>query len=31
MNLLDMTTAWQATPEDEEVFEGRDCKSGEYR
>jgi catalase-peroxidase len=31
VNLLDMGTQWQATAEDEEVFEGRDRKSGELK
>jgi catalase-peroxidase len=30
-NLLDMSTAWQATPEDDNVFEGRDRKTGELK
>src|SRR3546814_10451615 len=30
-NLLNMDTAWKAISEDEEVFEGRDRKSGEVR
>lgn len=29
VNLLDMNTTWKATSEDEDVFEGRDRKSGE--
>ena len=29
VNLLDMGTAWKATPEDEDVFEGRDRATGE--
>ncbi len=29
VNLLDMRTAWQATSADEDVFEGRDRKTGE--
>jgi len=29
VNLLDMSTTWKATPEDKDVFEGRDCKTGE--
>jgi catalase-peroxidase len=29
VNLLDMSTAWKATSEEEEVFEGRDRESGE--
>ena len=31
VNLLDMDTAWQATPEDENVFQGRDRKTGELK
>ncbi len=31
VNLLDMSTAWQATPEDADVFEGRDRKTGELK
>jgi catalase-peroxidase len=31
VNLLDMSTAWQATPEDDNVFEGRDRKTGELK
>jgi catalase-peroxidase len=31
VNLLDMGTAWKATAEDEDVFEGRDRKSGELK
>jgi catalase-peroxidase len=31
VNLLDMGTTWKATPEDEDVFEGRDRKSGELK
>ncbi len=31
VNLLDMSTAWQATSADEEVFEGRDRQTGELR
>jgi catalase-peroxidase len=31
VNLLDMGTAWKATSEDEELFEGRDRKSGELK
>ncbi|MEO0784904.1 MAG: catalase/peroxidase HPI [Pseudomonadota bacterium] len=31
VNLLDMNTAWKARSEDEEVFEGRDRKSGEVK
>jgi catalase-peroxidase len=31
VNLLDMSTAWKATPEDEDVFEGRDRKTGELK
>ena len=31
VNLLDMSTAWQATPEDEDVFEGRDRATGELK
>ncbi len=30
-NLLDMSTTWKAVSEDEEMFEGRDRKSGELR
>ncbi len=29
VNLLDMSTTWQATSEDEDVFEGRDRATGE--
>jgi catalase-peroxidase len=29
VNLLDMHTTWKATPEDEDVFEGRDRATGE--
>ena len=31
VNLLDMGTEWKATAEDNEVFEGRDRKSGELK
>jgi catalase-peroxidase len=31
VNLLDMGTEWKATSQDEEVFEGRDRKSGELK
>jgi catalase-peroxidase len=31
VNLLDMRTAWKATPEDEDVFEGRDRATGELK
>jgi catalase-peroxidase len=31
VNLLDMSTAWKATSEDEDVFEGRDRATGELR
>jgi len=31
VNLLDMRTAWKATPEDENVFEGRDRATGELK
>jgi len=31
VNLLDMGTEWKATAEDEDVFEGRDRKSGELK
>ncbi len=31
VNLLDMRTAWQATPEDEDMFEGRDRATGELK
>jgi catalase-peroxidase len=31
INLLDMGTTWKATPDDEDVFEGRDRESGELR
>jgi catalase-peroxidase len=31
VNLLDMSTAWQATPEDDNVFEGRDRVTGELK
>jgi len=31
VNLLDMRTAWTATPEDNDVFEGRDRSSGELK
>jgi catalase-peroxidase len=31
VNLLDMSTTWKATSEDEDVFEGRDRATGELR
>jgi len=31
VNLLDMSTTWKATSEDEDVFEGRDRESGELK
>ena len=31
VNLLDMGTTWEATPEDENVFDGRDRKTGELK
>jgi catalase-peroxidase len=31
VNLLDMSTVWKATSEDDGVFEGRDRKSGELK
>lgn len=31
LNLLDMGTAWQATTEDRDVFEGRDRKTGKLK
>ena len=31
VNLLDMSTTWKATAEDEDVFEGRDRASGELK
>ena len=31
VNLLDMSTRWKAVSEDEELFEGRDRKSGEVK
>ena len=31
VNLLDMRTAWNASPEDDNVFEGRDRTSGELK
>ena len=31
VNLLDMRTVWKPTPEDEDVFEGRDCTTGELK
>jgi len=31
VNLLDMSTAWKPTSEDGDLFEGRDCKTGELR
>jgi len=29
VNLLDMNTEWKAVSKDADVFEGRDCKTGE--
>jgi catalase-peroxidase len=31
VNLLDMRTVWKATPEDEDLFEGRDRATGELK
>jgi catalase-peroxidase len=31
VNLLDMSTQWQPTSKDADVFEGRDCKTGERK
>jgi len=31
VNLLDMSTTWKATSEDEDVFEGRDCATGQLK
>jgi len=31
VNLLDMSTTWKATSEDEDVFEGRDRAKGELK
>ena len=31
VNLLDMNTTWQASPESEHVFEGRDHRTGERK
>ncbi|MBU1565403.1 MAG: catalase-peroxidase, partial [Proteobacteria bacterium] len=31
VNLLDMTTKWQATPEDKNIFAGHDRKTGELK
>jgi len=31
VNLLDMSTTWKATPEDDDVFEGRDRATGELK
>jgi catalase-peroxidase len=31
VNLLDMRTAWNASPEDKDVFEGRDRSTGELK
>ncbi|MFV1981231.1 MAG: catalase/peroxidase HPI [Rhodothermia bacterium] len=31
VNLLDMSTTWKATPEDDNVFEGRDRATGELK
>ena len=31
VNLLDMSTAWKPVSQDAEVFEGRDCKTGELK
>ena len=31
VNLLDMGTTWKATSENEDVFEGRDCATGELK
>ena len=31
VNLLDMATTWQATSDDDELFEGRDRATGEVK
>jgi len=31
VNLLDMSTTWKATSQDKDVFEGRDCATGELK
>ncbi|MCU0574254.1 MAG: catalase/peroxidase HPI [Syntrophobacteraceae bacterium] len=31
VNLLDMSTVWKATSEDQDVFEGRDCATGDLK
>ena len=31
VNLLDMGTEWKPTSEDEDVFEGRDCATGDLK
>ncbi|MFC1627872.1 catalase/peroxidase HPI [Gemmatimonadota bacterium] len=31
VNLLDMSTTWEATPDDEDVFEGRDRETGDVK
>ncbi len=31
VNLLDMSTKWEATAEDDNVFEGRDRETGEFK
>jgi len=31
VNLLDMNTTWKATTQDQEIFEGRDCTTGELK
>ena len=31
MNLLDLSTTWKATSESDNVFEGRDRKTGEHK
>ena len=31
VNLLDMSTMWKATSQDEDLFEGRDCATGELK
>ena len=31
VNLLDMNTEWKPSPDDEDVFEGRDCTSGKVK
>jgi catalase-peroxidase len=31
VNLLDMRTTWKATTEDKDLFEGRDCATGELK